>query len=135
MSTTGFFGPLGVKYKIGNRWRSRSGTGWAGQLIVVRGAAGEELEDGVGAEGVVVVLVGVAGEDAVDAGPDPLQEGVIREGLVAGVVERVGEGAGQADGLVERADGEQPGVAGELAWRRLDDKHDKRGPKKSWTCG
>jgi hypothetical protein len=42
------------------------------------------------------------------------QEGVLREIGVAGVIERVGEGPGQADVLVELADGQQPAGAGEL---------------------
>jgi hypothetical protein len=40
----------------------------AGQVVVVRGAVGDQLEDGVGAQGVVVVPVLVAGEDAKDTG-------------------------------------------------------------------
>ena len=51
----------------------------AGQIVLARGAVGEGLEDGVGTEGVVVVLVRVAGQDAVDAGADPLQGGVLGE--------------------------------------------------------
>jgi hypothetical protein len=70
----------------------------------------------------VVVLVLVAGEDAVDAGADHLQEGVLGEVGVAGVVEGVGEGMGEPDALVELADGEQSRIAGELAGRRLDDE-------------
>jgi hypothetical protein len=64
----------------------------------------------------------VAGQDAVEAGPDHLQEGVLGEVGVAGVIEGVGEGTGEPDALVELADGEQPGVAGELPRRRLDDE-------------
>src|SRR5205807_471110 len=74
------------------------------ELVVVR--AGDD-------QGQVLVLV--AGEDAVDAGADHLQEGVFGEVGGAGVVEGIGEGPGQADALVELADGDQPGVAGELA--------------------
>jgi hypothetical protein len=84
------------------------------------------------AEGIVVVLVLVASQDAVDAGTDHLQERVLGQVRVAGIVEGCGEGPGQADALVELAEGEQPGVAGELARRRLDDD---RMPKKSRTCG
>jgi hypothetical protein len=73
----------------------------AGQVWVVRGAVGEELEDGVGAEGVVVVLVLVAGQDAIDPGADHFQEGVLREVGVAKVVERLGEGPGEPEALVE----------------------------------
>jgi hypothetical protein len=94
----------------------------AGQVAVLGGVVGDELEDGVGAQGVVVVLVRVAGQDAVDAGPDHLHEGVLGEAGVAGVVQGVGEGPGEPDALIEPADREQPGVAGQLARRRLDDQ-------------
>src|SRR5262245_64004333 len=50
------------------------------------------------------------------------REAVLGQAGVAGVVEGVGEGPGEADALVELADGEQPGVAGELARRRLNDE-------------
>src|SRR5262249_3368113 len=72
------------------------------------------------AEGVVVVLVLVAGQDAADAGPDHLQESMIREVGIAGVGQGVGEGPGEPDAVVELADGEQAGIAGELARRALD---------------
>jgi hypothetical protein len=98
----------------------------AGQIIIVLRAVSEELEDGVMAEGVVVVLVRVAGEDAVDAGADHLPEGVLGEAGGAGVVEDFGEGPGQADALGELADREQPGVAGERAWRLLDDNRGRK---------
>jgi hypothetical protein len=94
----------------------------AGQVVVLRGSVGHELEDGVVAEGVMVVLVLVAGQDAEDTGPDHLQEGVLRKVGVAGVVEGVGESPGEPDALVELAEGEQPGVAGQLSRRRLDDE-------------
>jgi RNA polymerase sigma factor (TIGR02999 family) len=45
----------------------------------------------------VVVLVLVAGEVAIDAGPDHLQELVLGEFRVTGVVQGLGEGPGQAD--------------------------------------
>jgi hypothetical protein len=44
-------------------------------------------------------------------------EGVV----VARVVEGVGEGSTEADALVELADEQQLGIAGELTGRRLDD--------------
>src|SRR5262249_57710542 len=66
-------------------------------------------------------LVLVAGQDAVDAGPDRLHEGVLREARVAVAIEGLGKGPGHADALVELADGEQPGVARQLARRRLGD--------------
>jgi hypothetical protein len=73
---------------------------------LLRRAAGEGLEDGVGTEGVVVVLVRVAGQDAVDPGAGQLREAVLRQVRAAGVIEGAGVGPGQADVLVERADGE-----------------------------
>jgi hypothetical protein len=76
----------------------------AGQVAIVRRAVGNEFEDGVGPEGVVVVLDLVAGQDAVDAGADHRQKGVLGEVGVAGIVEDVSEGPGQADALVELPD-------------------------------
>jgi hypothetical protein len=63
----------------------------------------------------VVVLVRVAGADAVDAGLDHLPEGVLGEVGGAGVLQGAGVGSGEPEALIELADGEQPGVAGELA--------------------
>src|SRR5262249_28217484 len=77
-----------------------------GQVVVLGGAVGDQLEDGVVAEGVVVVLVLVAGQDAVDAG----------------IIEGAREGPGEPSALIELADGEQPGVAGQLARRQLEDE-------------
>jgi hypothetical protein len=70
----------------------------------------------------VAVPVLAAGEDANDAGAGPLGEAVLREAGGAGTVHGLGEGAGEPDALVELAIGELPGVAGELARRRLDDE-------------
>jgi hypothetical protein len=47
---------------------------------------------------------------------------VLGEVGVVRVVEGLGEGSGKPDALIELADGEQPGVAGELAWCGLDDE-------------
>jgi hypothetical protein len=63
----------------------------------------------------VVVLVLVAGEDAKYAGSDYLREAMLREVGVAGGVQGVGEVPSETDALVKLADGEQPGVTGELA--------------------
>jgi hypothetical protein len=53
-----------------------------------------------------------------------LQEGVHAEVGIAGVVDRSGEGLGEADALIKLADRQQLGVAGELSRRRLDDERD-----------
>ena len=74
------------------------------------------------AQRVVVVLVLVAGQDAVNARPDHLQERVLGEVRVTRIVQGRGEGPGEPDALIELADGEQPGVAGQLTGRRLDDE-------------
>jgi hypothetical protein len=47
---------------------------------------------------------------------------VLGEGGVAGVVQGSGEGPSESDALVEPADGQQAGVAGELAARWFDDE-------------
>ena len=64
-----------------------------------------QLEDGVMAEGIVVVLVLVVGEDAVDAGADHFQEGVVDLVGIAAVVEGGGEGMGQTDVGISRLRG------------------------------
>ena len=60
--------------------------------------------------------------NAVDAGLDHLSEAVLGEVRVAGIIEGIGKGPGQADALVELADGEQPGITGELTLGWLDDQ-------------
>ena len=72
----------------------------------------------------MVVLVRVAGQDAVDARPDHLQEGMLGQLGVAGVVQGLGEGFDEPDALVELADGEKPRIAGELTGRGL--KNERR---------
>jgi hypothetical protein len=99
------------------------------------GAVGDEFEDGVGAERVVVILVLVAGKDAGDAGADHVEVGVPDEVGVAGVVEGVGEDPGESDALVAGANGEQPGFAGELALRRLDDERRAEAVQDLWPGG
>jgi hypothetical protein len=47
---------------------------------------------------------------------------VVREIGVAGVVEGAGVGTRQPDALIELTGGQQPGVAGQRARRRLDDE-------------
>ena len=80
----------------------------------------------------MVVLVRVAGEDAVDAAADHLQERVLGQVGVAGVVQGIGEGPSESDALVEPANGLLACVAGQLTGRRLDHE---RGAEESRTCG
>jgi hypothetical protein len=70
----------------------------------------------------VAVPVRAASEDANAAGAGPLGEAVLCEAGGAGTVHGLGVGPPQPDAPAELADGEQPGVAGELARRRLDDE-------------
>jgi hypothetical protein len=42
--------------------------------------------------------------------------------VAAGIIEGAREGPGEPDALIELADGEQSGVAGQLARRRLEDE-------------
>ena len=70
----------------------------------------------------LVVLILVASQDAVDTAADHLQEAVLREVGVAGVIKGRGESPHEGDLLIELADGEQSGVAGQLALERLDDR-------------
>jgi hypothetical protein len=79
------------------------------QIVVV-----DEFEDGIGVEGVVVLLILGAGNDTVDAGADHLQERVFGQTGIAEVIEGLREGPGPSDALIELANGQQPGVAGEL---------------------
>jgi len=51
----------------------------------------------------------------------------------AGVIQRLSEGPGEPDALVELAERHQPGVAGELTWPRLDDERGAR-PRASADC-
>jgi hypothetical protein len=99
-----------------------SGTTGAGRCrgVLIGPAAGEELEDRVGARGVVVVPVLVAGQDAEDAGADHLREGVLGQFWIAGVVQRRGELAGQADAVVELPEGQQAGAGRERGVGHLD---------------
>jgi hypothetical protein len=68
----------------------------------------------------VAVPVLAASEDANAAGAGPLGEAVFREAGGAGTVHGLGVGPRQPDAFVELADGEQPGVTGELTQRRLE---------------
>ena len=65
----------------------------------------------------MVVLVGVVGEDAVHPHPRHLQKGVIDVAGMSAVGEGFGELPCQAELLVELAEGEQSGVAGNLVGR------------------
>jgi len=60
---------------------------------------------------------------------------VLGEVGVAGVVASAGEGLGEPDALVELADGEQPGVAGELAWRWFEDERGAEEVEDLWPGG
>jgi hypothetical protein len=73
------------------------------------------------AKGIVVVLVLVVGEDAVDAGADHVQEGVVDLVGIAADVEGGGESMGQANVVIELAHREGARIAGKSRLRRLDE--------------
>jgi hypothetical protein len=60
---------------------------------------------------------------------------MLGEVRVAGVVEGFGEGWRQPGAFAELADREQPGVAGLLAGRRLDDERGAEEVKDLWPAG
>src|SRR5262249_17766189 len=70
-----------------------------------------------------------------DPGADHLQEAVLGQVGVAGVVWGGGVGTGEPDALVELADGEQSGVAGQLALGRLDDERRAKKIEDLWPRG
>ena len=86
-----------------------------------RRTTGHQLEDGVMAEGILVVLVLVVGEDAVDAGADHVQEGVVDLVGIAADIEGCGESMGQTDVGIELAHQEGSRIAGTSRSRRLDE--------------
>ena len=57
----------------------------------------------------------------IDADADHFQEAVLGAVGIAGVIKCLGKSPGQADVLIELADGKQSGIAGELAVRWLQD--------------
>ena len=61
----------------------------------------------------MVVLVLIVSEDAVDPLADHAQERLPGEPGAAWVGQRGGELLGQADAVVELADGQEPGIAGQ----------------------
>jgi hypothetical protein len=63
----------------------------------------------------------------IDADADHFQEAVLGAVGIAGVIKCLGKSPGQADVLIELADGKQSGIAGELAVRWLD--HERRAEK------
>jgi hypothetical protein len=87
----------------------------AGQVAIVREAVGEGLGGGGGAEGVAGVRVRGAGQEAVDAGPDPLEEGGLGTVRGAGVVGGLGKGLVRPQCLPNGRVGCKPGIAGEGA--------------------
>jgi hypothetical protein len=122
-------------------WEREIGEEWAARIMNARGYAGvsvQHLAESLGfaqlypsvahvSEAGLTVNVSRSNRSCAHKtifchAADHLQEGVLDQVGVAGVVEDVGEGPGEFDVLVELADGEQPGVAGELARRRLDDE-------------
>ena len=65
----------------------------------------------------MVVLVGVVGQDAVHPHASHLQKGVIDAADLPPICQSLGKLSRQADPLVELAEWQQPGVAGNLVRR------------------
>ena len=97
---------------------SREG-GLAGQIVAIDRAAADQFEDRIATQHIVVVLVDVVGQDAVDPSPGHLQEAVAHVAGIAGIVQGLGELPGQSQLLIQLADRQQTGVAGNLVGRRL----------------
>ena len=88
--------------------------GLAGQVVGRDGAVAKQLENRIAAQHVVVVLVGVVGEDAVHPHSGHLQEGMIDVADMSPVRQGFGKLPCQTDPLVELAERQQPGIAGNL---------------------
>jgi hypothetical protein len=75
----------------------------------------------------MAIPVLAAGENAEHSGTDHFQDAVLRE---VGVTGRPGSSKClcEPDALVELVDGEQSGVAGQLAWPRVDYERGAEGP-------
>ena len=67
----------------------------------------------------------IVGEDAVDPLPHHTQEWLLDKLGIAHVVESVGELLGATDLLIELADGQEPGVAGQRRGGDLDLKRSR----------
>jgi hypothetical protein len=91
---------MGKGWKKSN-WNSAAGCEFTVHSVVSKKVLWVSLETSFDAIGVI------------DTGTDHLQEGVLGQVRVAGVVEGLGRGPGESNALVELADGEQSGVAGQ----------------------
>src|SRR5262249_49188185 len=100
---------MGKGWKKSN-WNSAAGGEFTVNSVVSQKVLWVSLETSFDANSVI------------DADADHLQEAVLCAVGVAKAVEGSGEGLSKPDVLVELADGPQPGVAGELARRRLEDQ-------------
>jgi hypothetical protein len=106
---------------MGKGWKKSNGNSAAGREFTVNSVVSKK-----------VLWVGLETSfdaiSVIDAGADDLQEAVLCAVGVAKVVEGVGGGFWESHALVEPADGEQSGIAGELPPRRLDyERHAEEG--------
>ena len=98
---------------------NRESVGWLARSSSVDRAVADQLEDRIAPQHVVVVLVGVVGEDAVDPHPGHLQEGMIDVADVPPIGQGFGKLPRQPQPLVQLAERQQPGIAGNLGRRGL----------------
>ena len=89
---------------------ARQGGGAGQGLLGVRGHVGQDLKERIVAEGLGVVAVGVAGQDLVDLLGEQGLGGVMDELGGARVGKSLGQIGDDPEGLLQGADGQQPGV-------------------------
>ena len=76
---------------------------------------GDDLQQRIVAQAVGVVGVFVAGDDLVDALPQQSERIVLHAVVLPRIAEQLGQFAGQLMALIEGPQGQQAGIAGDLA--------------------
>jgi len=86
-----------------------------GAQRVSQGLIGDDLQERIVTQAVGVVGVFVSGDDLVEALPQQRQRVVLNAILVPRIAEQLGQLAGQTMALIEGAQGQKTGIAGNLA--------------------
>src|SRR5271157_5678351 len=79
-----------------------------------QGLIGDDLQERIVTQAVGVVGVFVSGDDLVEALPQQRQRVVLNAILVPRIAEQLGQLAGQTMALIEGAQGQKTGIAGDL---------------------